>query len=316
MAGIYIFAEKPEVAWELLNPARPIADKMGASVTLLLAADRDRAQDCIDRGADRVLLLPKLPEDQSPDAYLPILAEEARKEDPDVFFFGATAPGKALAARLAARLEAGLCGGCLAVMYDGESGILTMERLAYGGAAVQQVRCLSRPALATIPPRAFEPAAVLAEGRSGSVTELAAPPRSPVKVLERRVKEKVSRNIGEAKVVVSVGRGLAKAEDLALVRQLADALNGEVGCTRPLSEELHWLPEDCCIGLSGVQVKPGLFLALGVSGQIQHMTGVRGAKVIAAVNKDENAPIFNAADLGIVGDLYEVTSKLLEALKK
>ena len=316
MAGIWIFAEKEETAWELLTPARQIADQMNATVAAMLVADRDQAQGCINRGADRVLLLPGLPADQSLDAYLPALAEEIRKEAPDMVFFAATAAAKELAARLAVRLDTGLCSGCFGVIYDEGPGIWEMERLAYGGAAVQRVRCLSRPALATILPRAFAPAAVMAEGRSGSIVELAAPPNSPVKVLERRMKEKVSRTIGEAKVVVSVGRGLRKSEDLSLVRQLADALGGEVGCTRPISEECHWLPEDCCIGLSGVQVKPDLFLALGVSGQVQHLTGVRGAKMIAAVNRDENAPIFTAADAGIVGDLYDVVPKLLEALKK
>jgi type II secretory pathway pseudopilin PulG len=107
-----------------------------------------------------------------------------------------------------------------------------------------------------------------------------------------------------------------KPEDLALAHQLADALGGEIGCTRPISEENHWLPEELCIGLSGVQVKPDLYLGLGVSGQIQHVTGIRNAKVIAAVNKDENAPIFGVADFGIVGDLYDAVPKLIEELRR
>lgn len=98
--------------------------------------------------------------------------------------------------------------------------------------------------------------------------------------------------------------------------QLADALGGEIGCTRPIAEEFHWLPEERCIGLSGVQVKPDLYLGIGVSGQVQHVTGFRNAKVIAAVNKDENAPIFKAADLGIVGDLYDIVPKLIAEFKK
>ena len=107
-----------------------------------------------------------------------------------------------------------------------------------------------------------------------------------------------------------------KRQDINIARQLADLVGGEIGCTRPISEELHWLPDDLCIGLSGVQVKPDLYIGLGVSGQIQHVTGIRSARVICAVNKDENAPIFQAADLGIVGDLYDVTPKLIEELLK
>lgn len=316
MAGIWIFAEKAEMAWELITPARQIAGQMNTPVTALLVSDRNQAQGCFNRGADHVVLMPGLPADQSLDAYLPVLAEEIRKEAPDMVFVAATAAAKELAARLAVRLETGLCSGCLGVMFDEGSGIWEMERLAYGGAAVQRVRCQSRPVLATVAPRAFAQADILTEGRSGSIKELTAPSRSSVQILERRMKEKISRTLGEAKVVVSVGRGLRKEEDIGLVRQLADALGGEVGCTRPISEELHWLPEDCCIGLSGIQVKPDLFLALGVSGQVQHLTGVRGAKVIAAVNRDENAPIFSSADIGIVGDLYEVVPRLVAALKK
>jgi electron transfer flavoprotein alpha subunit len=130
------------------------------------------------------------------------------------------------------------------------------------------------------------------------------------------MKKRESKDIAESRVLICVGRGVEKKEDVALARQLADVLNGEVACTRPIAEEYHWLAEELCIGLSGVQVKPDLYLGLGVSGQVQHLTGIRNAKVIAAVNKDENAPIFKAADFGIVGDLYDVVPKLITELKK
>jgi len=315
MAGVWIFAEKREYVLELLNIGRRTAARMGVGVTVILAVDKERTQDYLDRGAEQVLLLPDLPEDQALDAYLPVIADEARRGDPDVFLLAATARGKEMAARLAARLETGLCSQCLTLEYNDADKALAMTRLAYGGAAVQRIRCLTRPVMATIPPRTFEPAAATTEGGKGDLRQLPAPPPSPVRVLERRTRQRETKDITEAKVVISVGRGLAKAEDLPLVRQLADALGGEMGGTRPITEELHWLPEEACIGLSGVQVKPDLFLALGVSGQIQHVTGIRGAKVIAAVNKDENAPIFGVADFGIVGDLYDVVPKLLQALK-
>ena len=137
-----------------------------------------------------------------------------------------------------------------------------------------------------------------------------------VKVLERKVKTREAKDINEARVVVSVGRGIEKKEDLAIARELADVLGGEIGCTRPISEEMHWLPEELCIGLSGVQIKPDLYVGLGISGQIQHVTGIRNARVICAINKDENAPIFGVADFGIVGDLYSVVPKLIQELKK
>ena len=115
--------------------------------------------------------------------------------------------------------------------------------------------------------------------------------------------------------VVCVGRGLDKQEDIDLARQLAQVLGGEVGCSRPIAEELQWLPEEVYIGISGKKVKPALYLGIGVSGQVQHITGIRDSKVIFAVNKDENAPIFEAADYGIVGDLYSVVPMLIDELK-
>ena len=315
MAGIWIFAENREQTLELLNIGGRLAEKMGTTVSALLPGNAEGAMDYLAYGADEVLLLSPLTEDRSQEAYLPVIAEEAKKADPDVFLFAGTVRSKELAARVATRLHTGLCSGCIALNYDEDRKILEMERIAFGGAAVQKVICRTRPVMATIPPRTVEQA-VAEDRRKGHIRELPAPPHSVVKVLERKMKTRETKDITEANVVVAVGRGFEKQEDLAFARQLADALGGEIGCTRAISEEMHWLPEELCIGLSGVQVKPDLYLSLGVSGQIQHVTGIRNAKVIAAVNKDENAPIFGVADYGIVGDLYDVTPKLIQELAK
>ena len=315
MAGIWIIAENRDQTLELLNIGHELAAKMGMRVAAFLSQDRERAQDYIHHGADEVFLLHPLANDQSPDVAIPIIVEEAKNRDPDCILLSATMRGKDMAARIAARLDTGLCSSCMALTFDKESKSLVMERLAYGGAAVQKVTCTTRPAMATIPPRTYEPAVTL-EAKQGQIRELPAPPPSEVKVLEKKMKERVAKGIAEARVIICAGRGIEKNEDLALVRQLADALGGEIACTRPIAEEYHWLAEELCIGLSGVQVKPDLYLGLGVSGQVQHLTGIRNAKVIAAVNKDENAPIFKAADFGIVGDLYDVVPKLIAEFKK
>lgn len=315
MAGIWIISENRGQTLELLNIGREIAAKMGTRVSTLLSQDREQAQEYIKDGADEVLLLPPIVSEQTFDAYIPVIVEEAKKDDPDLILVSATARGKDMAARIAARLDTGLCSSCIALNFDEDNKTLVMERLAYGGAAVQKVMCTTRPAMATIVPRTYEPA-MAEEGRHGQIRELPAPPPSVVKVLERKVKERKTKDIAEARVLVCVGRGMEKNEDMALARQLADALDGEIACTRPIAEEYHWLPEDLCIGLSGVQVKPDLYLGIGVSGQVQHLTGFRNAKVITAVNKDENAPIFKAADFGIVGDLYDVVPKLIAEFKK
>jgi electron transfer flavoprotein alpha subunit len=315
MAGVWVFAENRELTLELLGIGRTLAAETGTTISAFLVGEQEQAKDYISHGANEVLFLPPLQEGQSPDAYIPVIAGEAEKADPDIMLFAATMRGRDLAARIAERLNTGLCSGCVAIRFDKALKTFEAERLAYGGAAIQKVAFTRRPAMASIPPRTFEPAKE-DSGREGQVRELPAAPSSPARVVEKKAKERKTTNLPDARVVVCAGRGFDKKEDLDLVKQLADALGGEVGCTRPISEELHWLPEDLCIGLSGISIKPELYIGLGVSGQIQHMTGIRGAKVIAAVNKDENAPIFGASDLGIVGDLYDVVPKLIEELKK
>ena len=317
MAGIWIYAEKPDHVLELLNLGGRIAEQTGGIVTVVTpAALSGQTGDFAVHGAGQILLLPELPANQPADACVSVIADEIRGADPDVVLLTDTIGGRDMAARLAARIGTGLCSHCQGIEFDVATQTLAMEKPMYGGVAVQRVICRTRPVMAAIPPHTYEPAAASSEGRDIPVRTLPLPSPSAVTVVERRPKERRSRNLSDAAVIVSVGRGLAKAEDLALIERLAEALGGEVGCTRPIAEELHWLPEDCCIGLSGIQVKPDLFIAIGASGQVQHVTGVRGAKVIAAVNRDENAPIFNVADYGIVGDLYEVIPKLLEELGK
>jgi electron transfer flavoprotein alpha subunit len=315
MAGFWIIAETREQALELLGAGRSLAPDMGAVLTAVVRKEAGPPEDYIARGADEVLLLPVLPPEAPFGAHLPVIEQEAKAALPDLILFISSARGKEMAARLAARLGAGLCSGCTALAFDKGSGSIRMERLAYGGAAIQKLTPSAKPVVVTLPPRSFEPAQPM-DSRQGKTRELPAPPPSAVRILERKPKEKVAKDITEARVIVCAGRGFDKKEDLALARELADALGGELGATRPLTEEMHWLPEDLCIGLSGVQVKPELYVGLGVSGQIQHMTGVRGAKVVCAVNRDENAPIFALSDYGIVGSLYEVVPKIIEELKK
>lgn len=314
MAGVWVLAENRRQTLELLNIGRVLASKLGTRLAAFLLHDREMAQEYIDCGADDVLFLPSLPEGQSLDAYIPVIAEEAQKQEPDIFLVAATLRGREIAARIASRLNTGLCSECISLTFDESGKNLEMERLMFGGAAVQKVTCKTRPQMATIPPRTFEPAAKQS-GREGQIKELPVPPASALRVLEKKARTHEASDIREARVVVCAGRGIEKQEDMALVRELAEAVGGEIACTRPISEELHWLPENLCIGLSGINVKPDLYIGVGVSGQIQHVTGIRDARVICAINNDENAPIFGAADYGIVGDLYEVVPKLIKELK-
>lgn len=314
MAGIWVFADNRDRTLELLGAARGLADKMFVKLAAFASEERF-AGEYIACGADKVYVQQALPGEQPFESCVPVLADLAREEDPDVILVGATARGREIGARLAARLDAGLCSGCIAFDLDESGRSLRMNRLVYGGAAVQTVVCSGRPQMATVPPRTFDSAAAQ-EGRTGEIVSLPPAPASAMRVTGRSEKQRDSVDVTEAKVIVCVGRGFEKKEDIALAHDLARVLNGEVGCSRPVAEELQWLPEEVYLGISGKKVKPVLYVGLGVSGQVQHITGIRDSKVILAVNRDENAPIFEAADFGIVGDLYQVVPKLIGELKQ
>ncbi len=317
MSGIWIIAENHGATLELLNIGRQLAEKMNTGISVFLPTVRERASEYLAFGAREVVILAPLLEDAPFDSFIPLIADEAKIKDPDLILISLTARGKDLAARIAARLDTGLCSGCIALRFDQQRKELIMGRLVYGGRALQEVICCSRPAMATIAPRTFDKAAPLEKPlEQGVIRELAPSPVSKVKVLKKKPNVQETRDIFEARVVVCIGRGVEKSEHISLARELAKALDGEIGCTRPISEELRWLPESLCIRLSGIKVKPDLYLSLGVSGQIQHVIGIRNAKVIAAVNKEENAPIFRVADLGIVADLYEIVPKIIAELKR
>jgi len=314
MAGIWVLAENRRQTLELLNIGRDLASKLGNNLSVFLWHDRELAREYIAYGADEVILLPPLPEGYPFDAYVSVIAEEARKQEPDIFLVAATFKGREAAARIAARLNTGLCSECISLNLDEKSKTLEMERLIFGGMAVQRLICKTRPQMATVPPGTFEPAVEQGE-KEGRIRDLPAPPPPAVRVLDKKAKVHGVKDIKEAKVIVCAGRGVEKEEDMSLIRELAEVLGGEVACTRPISEEMHWLPENLCIGLSGKSVKPDLYIGVGVSGQIQHVTGIRDAKVICAINNDENAPIFEVADYGITGDLYKVVPRLIQELK-
>jgi electron transfer flavoprotein alpha subunit len=314
MAGIFVFAETREHTLELLNAGANIARGLGTKL-VSFAMSSESAQEYISHGANEVLVLQPLAQDQPLESYVPILARVAREEDPDVFLVGATQRGKEISARLAAQLNTGLCSGCIGFELDTEKKLLRMDRLLFGGLAVQTVVCTSRPQMAAIAPRVFDPAPMV-EGNEGKVREISDTPSSAVTVVSRTAKSREAVDITEAKIVVCIGRGFEKEADVKLARDLADVLGGEVGCSRPIAEELRWLPEDVYMGISGKKIKPDLYIGVGVSGQIQHVTGIRDSKIIVAINRDENAPIFEASDYGIVGDLYQVVPILIEELKK
>jgi len=313
--GVWIFSEKYDLTLEMLGKGREIADRLQTKLTVIIAGYKkeEKARELIKYGVDKVYLIddPALKRFQS-EAYLSVLHNLAADYKPEILLIGSTKNGKLIAGRLATRLQTGCVPDCTGLSIDKE-GRLIGERITYGGKAVAKVTFRSTPQIATIQARAFEK--LQPEDREGEVIELDVKmEESKTEVLETKPLETVSLNIEEADIIISCGRGLEKKEDKALLEELAKILDGQVGNSRPLAEDRKWFTE--WVGLSGRKVKPKLYIACGISGVIQHVAGIRDSKIIVAINNDPEAPIFEVADYGVVGDLYEILPALAGALRK
>jgi len=313
--GIWVFSELYDLTLEMLGKGRELADKLQTELTAILIGNNmhDKANELISYGADKVYLIdnPALERFQA-EAYLGILHNLVTTYRPEILLVGSTRNGKPVAARLATRLDTGCVPDCARLSVD-ENRRLIGERITYGGNAVAKVTFKSKPQVATVPPRAFEKPTP--QTRNGQVIKLNMKVEEPkTEVLERKPLETSSVNVEEADYLVCCGRGLEKKDDKVLLEELAKLLGGQVGCSRPLVEDRKWFTE--WIGLSGHKVKPKLYMACGISGVIQHVAGIRDSKIIVAINKDPEAPIFEIADYGVVGNLYEVLPALKDALKR
>jgi electron transfer flavoprotein alpha subunit len=313
--GVWVFSEAYDLTLEMLGVARELASKLQTELAAVLLGSnvQGKADELIEYGADKVYLVdnPSLEHFQA-EPYLSVLHDLTAGYHPEIFLVGSTRNGKPLAARLAERLDAGCVPDCIRLSVD-ERRRLIGERITYGGNALAKIAFNSKPQIVTVPARAFERPSP--QERTGQIVKLNLKTEaSKVEVVERKPLETSSVKVEEAEVIVSCGRGLEKKDDIVLLEELAEVLNGQVGCSRPMVEDRKWFSE--WIGLSGHKVKPKLYIASGVSGVIQHVAGIRDAKVIVAINKDPEAPIFEIADYGVVGNLYEVLPALTEALKK
>lgn len=310
---IWAFSEKPGLLVELIAGGRQLADQTGGKVVALVVGPRAGGEQAIGRGADETLWLGELAENRLVEDYVETIAAQLAQRKPLCLLVGATRRGKGLAGRLAARLGT-------AVLVEAKrlavaDGGLQATHLIFGGGAVRSEKASGEVTLITVGQGIFE-ALPADPNRSGPVGEAAfVQPAWRLALREKRQKPPVSVNLPAAKRVICAGRGVSKQEDMALLKELAMTLEGEVGCTRPLAEGLNWLPRETYIGVSGVFIKPELYVGVGVSGQVQHTVGITGSRVVVAINKDKNAPIFGQADYGLVGDLYKVVPELTKALK-
>jgi electron transfer flavoprotein alpha subunit len=321
---IWVFIEQRggvvhEVGLELLGKARELAEASGSTVTAILlgAAVAPLADRMINYGADLVLVAehPAL-EPYRLLPYTDVLARACRKRLPAVLLFGATSLGVELAPRLAARLKTGLSAHCIDLQWDGNGNLLQMVP-GWGGGVVATIRCPEhRPQMATVMPGVMQKRE--SSGRSGRVVTLAVGDDLDVsgpRVLEIYREEPKAMALEAAEVVVAGGWGIGGPEGWKLLEELAGLLGGAVGATRPPVDE-GWASEEQMIGQSGKTIRPRLYIGAGISGMSHHVVGMDGSELVVAINSDPKAPIFEVADIGIVGDFREILPPLLEEIRR
>ena len=312
---IIVFGRNEAELAELLTRARGLDCEAPEVAWLGGEPDSDMVAELARFGAARVLVIddPALA-DMTTDVAAEALAGLMAGDEPTLLLMGSDLRGRELAPRIAHVVGAGCVVDALSLSLEGDRAVT--ERYALGGNTVAGERLTTPRQVVAVNLKSVEPEAAPSPGSANveKVTLTLAPSR--VKVVETRPKPSESVNLEDAETLVCVGRGIEKDGDLELVNQLASALGGEVGCTRPLSHDLHWLSEERMVGISGKKCSPRLNVAIGLSGEIQHSVGIMGSKLIGAINKDKSAPIFKLADYGVVGDLYQVLPALVRELEQ
>lgn len=282
MERIFVFANEAGSVAELTSGAKA----SGASVALVTSG---KTYGC----ADEVFAYP---EEVSLVSVLSAVSELIVSQKPQLLLCESGSDGRLLAGYTAAKL--GVSPLCDVMSLSCTADAVETTRLVYGGSAVKTEQC-AFPAVAIVCAGTFEASDAAAEPQ---VTQINCSGSCSVELAGTSAVEASTVNLAAAKRVVGVGRGLASADNIPAAEKLAAALGAEIGCTRPVAEEEHWYSKDRYIGVSGVMIKPNFYLAIGISGQIQHMVGVNQTNVICAINKDENAPIIKQADYTLIGD--------------
>lgn len=322
--GLWVFAEQrggkiQEVAFELLGEGRVLADKFGVELGAVLLGHQigNGVATLFEHGADKVYVVdhPAL-ERYTAEPYAEAMSALIRKHKPEVVLAGATSMGRGFFARVAIQASAGLTADCTELDVDVEKRLLLQTRPAFGGNIMACIICPDhRPQMATVRPKVFKHPTPVA-GRIGVLVEEKLDLKAPaVKVLEVVNAMQNEVNVAGAEFIVTGGRGMGAAENFKLLTELAEALGGAaVGASRA-AVDAGWISSFHQVGQTGKTVRPKIYIACGVSGQIQHLVGMNSSDTIIAINKDPDAPIFGVADIGIVGDLFQVVPELIKALK-
>lgn len=310
---VLVYSENHTIGFELLHKATDL-DKEVIAV-IIGKHDDSLAKDYVSYGATKVIMVSTAIESYKAEEYADILKNIITETKTETILIGSDKNGKELASRLAGMLNAGCIIDATNIYTKDDK--LTAERVVYSGNAISVEQFNTTPAIITIPSKVFEPLEQ-DTSRTGEIIKKEITPSTSTSAITNISETKSDGvNVEDATIIVSCGRGFKNKDDLKFASELADVLKGRtVGCSRPIAADLKWLPEEHWIGLSGHKVKPQLYVAAGISGQIQHIAGMRDSGVVVAINKDKEALIFNSADYGIVGDLYNVLPKLTQALRE
>ncbi len=323
--GVMVFAEQrlgrlADVAFELLAKGRELAGTLGVSLTAALFGRNlaPLAAELVAQGADRVYTVdhPRV-EGFTDEAYGEALTQIIRAVRPEILLAGATSVGRSFIPKVATQVGTGLTADCTDLTIDPEKKHLLQTRPAFGGNIMATIICpRRRPQMATVRARVMKRGSVQ-PGRPGEVIPFEvdwkrAPGKTRLLEIVEELTEKV--RLAEADIIVTGGRGLQEGKNFSLIRELADCLGGAVGASRGAVDS-DWIPYAHQVGQTGKTVAPKLYLAVGVSGAVQHLVGMQSSETIVAVNIDPQAPIFEVATYGIVGDLFEVVPEMIRQLK-
>ena len=323
--GVWVFVEQRRgkahpVSWQLLGVGRRLASDLSEDLSaVILGSETDRLiEDAFGYGATNVYVVDDgVLQDYRTQPYAESLIALCRKYSPEILLVGATAVGRDLASAVATGLETGLTADCTQLAIDGETRLLDQTRPAFGGNIMATIVCeRARPQMASVRPDVF-PLPPYNEGKKGTTFREARPDKGKpllTRVLEITPIEKSGVDIAAAEIVVSGGRGMTAGGHFGMLEELASLLGGTVAGTRS-AVDAGWVGYERQVGQTGKTVRPKLYIACGISGAIQHLAGMQDAEYVIAINRDPQAPIFEVADLGIVGDLFEIVPGLIEALK-
>ncbi|MDF2039468.1 electron transfer flavoprotein subunit alpha/FixB family protein [Cytobacillus oceanisediminis] len=324
--GVWVFIEQNDgkiegVSLELLGAGRKLADKLDVPLSGVLLGYEimSLSQEVIAYGADQVYVIDhEVMKDYRTESYMKAVINLAEKYKPEIFLYGATSNGKDLASAVATDLSTGLTADTTMLDVEVDKRLLEASRPAFGGNIMATILCKKhRPQMATVRPKvmkALEPD----HDRQGEVIEEAITlseddMRTKVIKIVKDVTKKV--NLADAHVVVAGGKGMGDFQNFQLIHELADAIGATVGGTRDVVEA-GWLPHEQQVGQTGETITPKVYFAIGISGAIQHVVGMKNSEFIIAINKDPDAPIFDVATYGIVGDALEIVPKLIKELKE